>query len=311
MIIWISLSIIAQFINAFVAVIDRYIVASGKIGRPIVLTFYVSILSALGILAFGFSWIDVPFGNIQLPSLLNISWPNWTIIFLSLFSAVTFIVALYTLFSAFLLSEASDVVPVVSSISAVSSLIFSFYLLGTVLSGNFLWGFLFLVLGTFLIARFRMHKKLILFCVSSGILFGLHYVFIKMLFNETNFDNAFFWSRLIIAISALSLLLLPNCCGRNVASETKTAGRSGLFLVLSNKLLAGIASILVLKSIELGDVSVVQALSGMQFVFLVLFSIFFGNKAPKCIGENCESHDRIQKIVSVSIIVTGFSLLFI
>lgn len=310
MMLWISLSIVAQFINAVVAIIDRYIVASGKIGRPIVLTFYVSILSALGILAFGFSWIELPFANIKLPNLINISWPTWSVIVLSVLSAITFIVALYTLFSSFLLSEASDVVPVVSSISAVSSLIFSFYLLDTVLSGNFLWGFLFLVLGTFLIARFRMHKKLIFYCVSSGILFGLHYVFIKMLFNETNFDNAFFWSRLIIAISALSLLLLPNCCGRNVASETKGAGKFGLFLVLFNKCLAGIASILVLKSIELGDVSVVQALSGLQFVFLVIFSIFFGHKAPKCIGEHCEIKDRIQKIVSVSIIVTGFSLLF-
>ncbi|MEY2703450.1 MAG: hypothetical protein RLY43_2089 [Bacteroidota bacterium] len=311
MAIWILLSIIAQFINAFVAIIDRYIVASGKIGRPIVLTFYVSILSALGILAFGFSWIDLPFKNINLPNILNITWPSLSLIFLSFLGAVTFIVALYTLFSSFLLSEASDVVPVVSSISAVSSLIFSFYLLNTSLSGNFLWGFCFLVIGTFLIARFRMHKKLILFCVSSGILFGLHYVFIKMLFNETNFDNAFFWSRLIIAISALSLLLLPNCCGRNVASETKTAGKSGIFLVLFNKLLAGVAGILVLKSVELGDVSVVQALSGLQFVFLVIFAIFFGHKAPKCIGENCEIKDRIQKIVSISIIVTGFSLLFI
>ena len=311
MAIWILLSIVAQFINAFVAIIDRYIVASGKIGRPIVLTFYVSLLSAFGILAFGFSWIDLPFESIKLPDISNIYWPTWKIVFLSVFSAATFIVALYALFSAFLLSEASDVVPVVSSISAVSSLIFSFYLLDTVLSGNFLWGFLFLVVGTFLIAHFRMHKKLILFCFSSGFLFGLHYVFIKMLFNETNFDNAFFWSRLIIAISALSLLLLPNCCGRNVASETKSAGKSGLFLVVLNKLLAGLAGILVLKSVELGDVSVVQALSGMQFVFLVIFAIFFGHKAPKCIGENCEVYDRVQKIVSVSIIVTGFSLLFI
>lgn len=308
---WISLSIIAQFINAFVAVIDRYIVASGKVGRPIVLTFYVSLLSALGIFAFGFSWIDLPFDNIQLPNIVNITWPNLMMVILSLLSAASFIFALYYLFSAFSLSEASDVVPVVSSISAVSSLLFSFYLLDTVLSGNFLWGFAFLVIGTFLIAHFRMHKKLIFFCVGSGFLFGLHYVLIKMLFNETNFDNAFFWSRLIIAISALSLLLLPNCCGRNVASDTKRAGKGGLFLVLFNKLLAGIAGILILKSVELGDVAIVQALSGLQFVFLLIFAISFGHKAPKCIGENCESRDRVQKVVSVSIIVTGFSLLFV
>jgi len=311
MLLWISLSIAAQFLNAFVAIIDRYIVSSGKVGRPIVVTFYVSLLSALGIFAFGFSWIDLPFDNIQLPNIKNITWPTMSLVVLSLVAAISFIVALYTLFSSFLLSEPSDVVPVVSSVSALSSLLFSFYLLDTVLSGNFLWGFLFLVIGTFLIARFRMHKKLVLLCMTSGFLFGLHYVVIKMLFNETNFDTAFFWSRIISAISALSLLLLPNCWGRNVASDTKNAGKFGLSLVLFNKLLAGVAGILILKSIELGDVAVVQALSGLQFVFLLIFAIFFGHKAPKCIGENCETKDRIQKIVSVSIIVTGFSLLFI
>jgi drug/metabolite transporter (DMT)-like permease len=192
MLLWISLSIAAQFLNAFVAIIDRYIVSSGKVGRPIVVTFYVSLLSALGIFAFGFSWIDLPFDNIQLPNIKNITWPTMSLVVLSLVAAISFIVALYTLFSSFLLSEPSDVVPVVSSVSALSSLLFSFYLLDTVLSGNFLWGFLFLVIGTFLIARFRMHKKLVLLCMTSGFLFGLHYVVIKMLFNETNFDNAFF-----------------------------------------------------------------------------------------------------------------------
>ncbi len=312
MAIWIFIAIIAQFINAIVALIDRYIVASGKIGRPIILTFYVSLLSSLAILVFIFSLINIPLIEaLNLPSFSNVNWLNWKILFLSLLSAISFIVALYTLFSSFLLSEASDVVPVVSSISAISSLFFSFYFLNTTLSGNFLWGFCFLVVGTFLIAKFRMTRKLFLFCLMSGVLFGLHFVLIKMLFNETNFDNAFFWSRFFITIASLSLLLLPNCCGRSVSSETKTAGKSGVFLILINKLLAGVAGILVLKAIQLGDVSVVQALSGLQFIFLLLFAIFLGHKAPKCIGEHCEIIDRVQKIVSVSIIVTGFSLLFI
>lgn len=311
MAIWISIVILAQFINAFVALLDRYIVASGKVGRPIILTFYVSILSSLGILVFLFSWVPLPFEGIVLPSFANIGFPTWSVLLISLASGFSFVYALYSLFSSFLLSEASDVVPVVSSISAISSLIFSFYFLNTSLSGNFLWGFCFLVLGMFLIAKFRMTRKLFFRCLGAGVFFGLHFVLIKMLFNITNFDDAFFWSRLLITIIALSLLFLPNCCGRTISAESKNTGKSGLFLVLFNKTLAGLAGILLLKAIELGDVSIVQALSGLQFVFLLIFALFFGHKAPKCIGENCEVKDRIQKIVSVSIIVTGFSLLFI
>lgn len=309
--VWILLSVIAQFINAFVSLVDRYIVASGKIGKPVVVTFYISLFSVLGILAFAFSWIDLPFIKFDLPDIRNVHIPSLKIVFVSIVLAWAFIVGIYNLFSAFLLSEASDVVPVVSSFSAVSSLIFSFYILGGNLSGNFLWGFLFLVIGTFLIAHFRMTKKLLFLCVTSGLLFGFNSVLTKVLFNETNFDNAFFWSRFFIAISALFLLFSPNFRTKNEVSTNRKSKKKGFVLVILNKGLAGLSAILVLKSIELGDVSVVQALSGLQFVFLIIFAFLFGHKAPKCIGENCEIKDRIQKLVSVSIIVTGFSLLFI
>lgn len=313
MAIWISLTIIAHFMNAFVSILDRYIVASGKIGRPIVVTFYVSVLSALGIFAFCFSWLDLPFGSFSLPNISNVMAPSAYLILLSFSAAACFIIALYSLFSAFLLSEASDVVPVVSSISALSTLLFSFYFLNSALSSNFLWGFLFLVLGTFLIAHFRMTKKLIYLCLVTGILFGLNLVLIKLSFNITNFDNAFFWSRFCIAFLSLFILFIPKFHERNteLKIKTKKTKRQGLFLILFNKTLAGISAILILKAVELGDVSIVQALAGIQFVFLVLFSVFLGHKAPKCIGENCETKDKIQKIVSVSIIIVGFSLLFI
>lgn len=311
MAIWIIIAILSQFINAIVALIDRYIVVSGKVGRPIILTFYVSLLSALGVVVFFFSWIPFSFGNINLPSFANLSFPNLSLILVGLLSAVSFILALYYLFSSFKLSAASDVVPVISSVSAISTLLFSFYILDSTLTDNFLWGFCFLVLGTFLIAKFRMTKQLLVFCLVSGVFFGLHFVLMKLLFSMTLFDNAFFWSRIFIAVSALFMLFLPDCCGRSVADNSKNTGKAGLFLVLFNKALAGLASILALKAIELGDVSIVQAMSGLQFVFLLIFSLFFGHKAPKCIGEHCEIIDRIQKLVSVSIIVTGFSLLFI
>ncbi len=215
------------------------------------------------------------------------------------------------MFCSFVHSEASDVVPVVSSISAVSSLVFSYYLLGTVLSGNFLWGFLFLVVGTSLIAHFRMTKKVVVLSACSGLLFGIHFVLIKMLFNETNFDNAFFWSRLFISVCALSILFSSNFYIKRKKLEKTKATKGGIFLVILNKALAGIAGIIILKAVELGDVVVVQALSGLQFVFLILFAMFFGHKAHHCVGEHCGNNDRIQKIISVAIIVVGFSLLFI
>ena len=41
-----------------------------------------------------------------------------------------------------------------------------------------------------------------------------------------------------------------------------------------NKILAGIAAFMLLKATDWGDVAVVQALDGLKFVFILIFSIF-------------------------------------
>lgn len=308
---WILLVVIAQAMNAGASLMDRYLVVSEKIGRPLILAFYTSVLSAASLLIFALDWLPISFGAISIPSFANIEWPTFIVTSYSIAAALTFIVALVALFESFRVAQASDVVPVVSSVNAVATLILSFYFFDSVLTPNFLWGFLFLVLGTFLVAHFRLNKKLAVLTGVAGVLFAIHFMFIKVLFLETSFDNAFFWSRLSIALVALCMLLLPNCCSQTVARGARRAKVSGMVILLIGKTLAGVAGIILLKAIEYGDISIVQALSGLQFVFLVLFAIFFGHKAPTCVGEHCEVRDRIQKIVSVSIIVTGFVILFV
>ncbi|MDA8611469.1 hypothetical protein N9L18_01225 [Candidatus Pacebacteria bacterium] len=145
----------------------------------------------------------------------------------------------------------------------------------------------------------------------SGILFALHFVLIKLLFGQTNFDDAFFWSRVAITVCSLFLLLLPSCCHRTVAGEVKKKNNWIFFVLILNKVLSGLAGFMILKAIDFGDVSIVNALAGLQFVFLLIFSIFLGNKTSLYCGENCTSRDIIQKVVSVGIIITGFFLLFI
>ncbi len=308
---WILLVITAQGINAVVSLIDRYIIVSGKIGRPVVLAMYVSLLSALSIFVFLLGLLPLQLGTFAIPTFANVVTPTVAVIGWSFASAVSFIVALIALFQSFKLAQASDVVPVVSSVSAVASLLLSFYFLDAKLTPNFLWGFLFLVVGTFLVAHFRLTKKLAGLTVASGTLFAVHYIVLKVIFLETSFDNAFFWSRIVIALTALAMMLFVRQQRRRKKQKPHHTTKAGVALLLLNKGLAGLAGILVLKAIALGDVAIVHALAGLQFVFLTIFAIFLGHKAPVCVGENCEIKDRIQKIISMSIIVTGFVLLFI
>lgn len=188
---WILLAVIAQFFYATVSLLDKYIVTSGKIARPARFAFYIGLLSSLTILVFAFGWIKLPFENIQIPSYKNVSTPSFKVIVLSLLSAMTFISALVSLFSALKKADASDVIPVVGSMSAVFSLLLSVVFFGSALTPNFLIGAVTLIVGSLLVSLFHFGRKVLLFSVVAGFLFALHYSFIKLVFNETVFDNGF------------------------------------------------------------------------------------------------------------------------
>lgn len=307
---WILLVVIAQFVHAGVSLIDKYIVSSGRVGRPAMYAFYVGILSSLSLIFFLFSWIHIPISFLQIPSFSNVSVPGIDIILLALGTGFTFIFALVCLFSAFKRADASDVVPIVGSSSAVATLFFSFIFLKTSLTANFVLGFSILVIGTVFVSLFRFHWKTLWFSVIAGLLFGLHFVLIKLLFLVTHFDNAFLWSRLAIVAVSFILLLWPHAHGP-LHKEHKKTRSSSYLLIIGNKVLAGFAAFLILKAVELGNVAVVQALGGLQFVFLLIFAIVFGNKTPHYCGENCTLWQKSQKIIAVSIIVIGFAVLFI
>jgi uncharacterized membrane protein len=147
-------------------------------------------------------------------------------------------------------------------------------------------------------------------CAHAGLMFGVHYVALKGLFNATNFDTAFFWSRMAIVFVALSMLLVPEYYEKIVARTRESRARDGAF-VIGNKLLAGIASIVLLKAIEHGDVALVQALGGLQYLFLLLISATFGRMIAKDFGENVSTRDVVHKLVSVPLIAAGFFFLFL
>ena len=68
---------------------------------------------------------------------------------------------------------------------------------------------------------------------------------------------------------------------------------------------------MILKAIELGDVTVVQALGGLQFAFLLLFPVFRGHTLPQACGEDCSKFDVYRKFISVAIIILGLLILFL
>ncbi|MFC1731832.1 EamA family transporter [candidate division KSB1 bacterium] len=311
--IWILLVVVAQFISAIVAVVDKYIVTSRVVSRPVTYAFYVSILSAFSAIVFLFSWIKIPFEGISIPSVQNVTHPDDTVVLLSLIAGFAFFGALVSLFTGLKRADTSDVIPVVGATSAVSSLLLGFYFLKTSLTTNFVWGFALLVLGTFFISLFRFKTKTLIVSLISGMLFALHFVCLKILFGYTGFDNAFFWSRMGIVIPALLAFVIPwiHIHPKKMVIGAEIPRKNAVWIILGNKFMAGVAGLLILKGIELGDVIIVQALGGLQFVFLLLFAVLTGKSLPQACGEKCSKYDVWQKTISVGIITIGFLVLFL
>ena len=293
---WLSLAVLGQFLFAVSILIDRHIVVRAQhIGNPIVYAFYISVLSSFVI-------VLVPFGFVALPT--------GTVLLWSFLYAATFISAIFFLYSALKIARASDAAPVIGAISAISTLV----LAGIWIEGDirlvFVPSVLLLIAGTALISHFHFTRRALLYTFISGTMFGATVFFTKLVFLDTQFWNGFFWTRMLAVIVALALLLLP-VIRSAVFKGGKRSSSGAKALVVSNKMLGGAAAIVTALAINLGSASIVNALAGLQFVFLFLFAYLFATYMPKLRDGRTHGHGGWQTGAGVSLIVIGFALLYL
>lgn len=308
---WIWLVVGGQFLNAIVAVLDKYIVSDDSaIPKPFVYAFYSCLLAGMWLLIFPLSWIP-GFGTIGLPQLGLVTMPSLQLVAMVFLAAYAFFLALVSMFDALKHDTPGNVLPVIGAVAAIVSLALSYLFLGAALSENFLLGVLLLAIGTFLVSQACFNWSLILMTAHSGLFFALHLVTMKGIFEMTSFDNGFFWSRVALVLFALSLLLVPAYIKKIRKGTENTTAQGGL-IILVTKLLAGIAGFMLLKATDWGEVSVVQALDGLKFVFILVISygvtLWSSNFAPE---HQWRPKRVVRQVVYVLIIVLGFSVLFL
>ncbi len=309
---WIILAVGAQFLNALVALIDKRIVSDEKVfPKPFVYAFYTCVISGAWVVVYFLGFLPIPVAELHIPTFSNVIRPTLEVVALAFLSAYTFFIALVSMFSALRQHDTSDVVPVIGAISALTSFLLGFYFFDIKLSPNFIGGIALLAFGALFVSRYRFSPKTAMVVFHSGLFFALHYITLKGLFMLTSFDNGFFWSRIAFFLFALSLLLIPDYWER-IRTQTKSTPLASQLLIFTNKVLAGVSTILILKATDLGDVAVVQALGGLQFVFILVLGLLFSQKKTSVVAvESYDVHVMLQKILFVTIITAGFLVLFV
>lgn len=307
---WILLATAGQFVNAIVSIFDKYIVSDEKaLPRPFVYAFYSCLLTGFWAVIFLVGLIP-GLSQLGVPSLANVQSPTIQVVALSFLSAYTFFLALVSMYDALKRADASTVMPIVGAIAGMSTFGLSYLFLDAQHSPNFIWGIVLLTVGTMLVAQTLPKASVILHTVHSGLFFGFHWITIKGLFLETTFDNGFFWSRVGFILFTLSLLLIPVYLDK-IKGQTMTTSRKTGLIVISAKVLAGIAAFLLLKATDMGDVAVVQALDGLRFVFILFISSLLAHWLPDSAADkDTRPQTFFRRLLFVVVITVGFVILF-
>jgi len=293
---WLVIVGIAYFLNAIAAVVDKFLI-SKKIPNPAVYVFYITLLGLLGL-------VLAPWG---------FSWPVGIGLTANLAAGLTFAWALFYLFKALALADSSRVTPFIGGLSPIFVLIFSFWLLAERLSAPQIAAFVLIVAGTVIIsygkdASSSAKCSFIGWAILSALLFGISYTLTKYAYLHQNFISAFVWMRLTSFLGALLLLARRENYLAVMASRQSTDTKvGGLFLF--GQAAGALSFILVNYAISLASVTLVNALQGLQYVFLLLMVLILAKWHPNILSENLKGRALIQKIIAILLVGAGLVLL--
>jgi len=320
---WITIAITAYFINAGVYAADKFLL-SKKIHSSITYAFYVSIWSIFNLVLLVFApWI-----------------PSIGELMLDLLAGLLFLFTLIFWYKALHQSEATRVVPIVGALVPIFSFVLAHLFLGENLNSQQLLAFIILIVGGVLIsikhtrfymvrsilekfrnvfgnmlggihARYRPTRRLLINSFVSALFFAAYYVLIKYIYSSQPFVGSFVWSRLGSFIGVLFILLVPNWRKLIIKHQQGTKTPKNLIFFFSVRLLAAAAFIMLNWAISLGNVAMVNALQGTQYLFLIFIVLILSTSFPKILKEELGRGVLLQKVIGVLLVSLGLYMLVV
>lgn len=301
---WLIFAILAYFLIAVGVILDKFLLSSKRVSHPANYAFYSGALSAF---AFFFS----PLG---------FHWAGWERAVASVFSGIIFVYGILALFYAINKNEASRVTPVVGAVTPIGTFVISWMFFGEGLNLFQLLGVTFLISGGLLISfNFSGIGKGSFFSgfsssISAGLLLAVAFLIFDRLFLEDNFWNVYIWTRLGLVLGAFSLLAFPSLRIPILKSlsgfrkNKRNKNRSSAILFVLVKILAGVSSVILNYAISLGNVTVINAMISVQYVFIFIFGFFLSSYFPVIFQEKRTVSNFFQKIGAIIIIFLGLFL---
>lgn len=301
---WIILAMAGYLLGALALVTDKFLISSRRLPYPAGYAFLTSFFSLFVV---ALAWLE------PTPS-------DFTTRSLSVVSGGLFIYGLYFLYASLEKHPVSVVIPLVSVVSAVVTLLPSIFILasGGGAGRNLLLSLLafgLFVAGGFLIAfdlpvrGIRMERAG--HVLLAGVLLALSSMVLKYGYAVSGipFVGSLVWSRIGFFIGGCSFLLVPALRRQIVATAhglmASGAGRrTGLTgaIFVSNKVLGGAGVLLINAAVYLGPVSLIQSMDSLRFAFVFLLAHALSRPFPEIFGERLFFWDWIQKWMALGIL---------
>lgn len=295
---WFTFALLGYFLYSLVTISNKFLLRQRATTKPLVFTFWVCLFSLL-------TFVLAPFG---------LHWPGINWLAYDLLAGLIFFVSLWAFYKVLDINEASRSASLLGGLTPIVILALSYLFLGETLSLSHFWAFALLVAGGLLISlekikhSFREGVKGMGFLFLTIILHAIYFVMLKHLFNYQDFITGFVWSRLGLVLGALALLIYGPWRREIINSMHQATAKVGSLMV-GSKLAAGFGSLFISLAIFRGDVALVNALKGSEYVFLFLLTILLSNKFPNILHEKHSRGIILQKIVAIILICAGLVLI--
>ncbi len=302
---WFLLAVVGYAFLAVVFILDKLIVSTAK-QKPVVYAFYTSIFMLAALLLFpvvGFGWLK------------GTGW------LLAVISGVSFGLAMWTLFIADSKGETSHISPFNGAFVTLFIFFLGAVFLGERLTSFQIGGVVILMLASLLLSseKSREHNGFhvgFVWAIVSGLFFAISHVSAKYLYLEYPFWTGFIWSKATTGLVGLFLLFYkdvrnalfkksPPKADPPLAEKTNYAVRHGVAIIIANKLLSVVAIILLQYAISIGSVTLVNALSGLQYALMFVLIYLLTKFLPKVFNEYFTRREIIIEVVAIILVVIG------
>lgn len=246
--------------------------------------------------------------------------PNAFVIAWSLLAGIFWVGALWLFFVGLKYGEASRAVPITGSAVPLFTLILAVTFLGERFTAGQIVGVLGLIMGGALLSiplsggRGFVGRPLIA-AVGGGAAFAAYFAVVDFMYDHFDpFLAAFAYSRLGVGVAALGLLVWLAVFEKKERGRLPLASRRKRILraawvvpvaFVASKGLGTVALILQSWAIDLGSVTVVNALQGTQYIVLLGLAALVSMRFPKLFREELTRVAWVQKIGGIILITLG------